>query len=115
MVKKWGPWTQAMLDKVREDVQGYFRVYYAELRRPVAEHEDADLPQWFKGELKIATSCCTDGVVVAHAPYDPESWTHHEREDSYTFNLAVENGVMFPVSALVQGGARSRIPRTGAS
>ena len=36
---RWGPWTQGMLNRMRYDVQSYFRAYYRELRRHIAEHD----------------------------------------------------------------------------
>ncbi len=50
MTWRSGPWDGGMLDRLRPEVEGYFRAYYAELRRLVAEHDDsADIPDWFRG------------------------------------------------------------------
>jgi hypothetical protein len=88
-----GPWDAGMLDRLRFEVESYFRAYYAELRRLVAEHDDrADIPEWFRGGRQIETDACTDGVVIAHTPYHPESRTYSAREDTYRFRLAVEHG-----------------------
>ncbi len=95
-----GPWSLGKLDQVRNDVDGYFRAYYAELRRLLTEHEGhADIPVWFRGGRQITTHACTDGVVIGHVPYEPELRTFPEREDSYEFTLAVERG--FSVVELV--------------
>ena len=75
-----------MLERLRMEVQDYFRVFYPELRRLMSEHEDADLPYWFGGGREIETYACTDGVAIVHVPYNPETLTFPEREDSFNFN-----------------------------
>lgn len=82
-----GLWSRELLDRLSSEVQEYFRAYYSELRRLTAEHEDADLPYWFWGGRQIVTSACTDGLVIAHSPYDVETHTFPEREDSFSFCL----------------------------
>jgi hypothetical protein len=86
-MKRWGPWTQGQLNRLRYEVRGYFRIYYSELRRLIASHEDAEFPYWFRGGREIHTSACTDGVLVTHSPYDVETLSFPEREDSFSFHL----------------------------
>lgn len=80
-----GPWNREILERLREEVEDYFRTFYPELRRLMAEHEDADLPYWFGGGREIRAEACTDGVLIAHVPYDPETMTFPVREDSFRF------------------------------
>jgi hypothetical protein len=97
-MRRWGPWTQGQINKVRYDVRGYFRAYYAELRRLITEHDkNTEIPRWFRGGRKITTSCCADGVFIDHTPYD---MTYPEREDSYEFLLPVDHGQMFLVGEM---------------
>lgn len=82
-------------------MRAYFETYYAALRELVSEHdEDADLPGWLKGGREISASPCTDGVVVVHVPYEKESQTYPERDDSYSF-YADPAGRGFSVGRLV--------------
>ncbi len=82
-------------------MRAYFETYYAALRELVSEHdEDADLPGWLKGGREISASLCTDGVVVVHVPYEKESQTYPERDDSYSF-YADPAGRGFSVGRLV--------------
>ncbi len=76
-----------MLDELRSGVEGYFRAYYSELRKHIAVHdpEFRVLPHWFKGGREVHTVACKDGVVVVHWPYDKETMTFPDREDSYRF------------------------------
>lgn len=109
-MKTWGPWTQGKLNKLRYDVRGYFRTYYAELRRLIAEYEEtADIPRWFNGGRQITTSCCGDGVVVVHEPYDLEAMAFPERDDSYNFHLAAEHGRLWSVGRRLYG-CRPKMP-----
>jgi hypothetical protein len=88
-----GPWNRAMLERLASEMQDYFETYYAELRRLVVENDDnADIPGWFRGGRAIYISACTDGVVAAHKPYDVETRTYPERENTYRFHLPVEHG-----------------------
>ncbi len=91
-MKRWGPWTQGQLNRLQYDVRGYFRAYYSELRRLMAEHEDADIPDWFGGGRQIDTCACTDGVAIIHSPFDLESMTYAERPDAYNFALSAVYG-----------------------
>jgi hypothetical protein len=105
------PWNKKMLDRLRSEVQDYFQAYYAELRRLIAEHDDsADIPGWFRGGREITTSACTDGVVVVHMPYDPESRAYPERADSYRFDLASARG--YSVRDLVRESYSLTFPDT---
>ena len=70
-MKRWGPWTQQVLDRLCAAVQGYFRAYYRELGNQVARHEEAGLvPHWLKGGRRIQVSGCADGVVIGHVYYE---------------------------------------------
>lgn len=91
-----------MLERLQMEVQDYFRAFYSELRRLMAEHEDADLPYWFAGGRQIVTSTCTDGVLIVHSPYDPETMTFPEWEDSFGFHLGPVNEGL-SVEELVRG------------
>ena len=84
--RKWGPWTQAQTEELRRDMRAYFETYYGALGELVAEHDEhADLPGWLKGGREITASLCADGVVVVHVPYERETQTYPERENSYSF------------------------------
>jgi hypothetical protein len=104
-----GPWDRAMLDRLRIEVQAYFRSYYEELRRLVAEFDNsADMPEWFRGGRIITTSACTDGGVIAHKPYEVETRPYPERPDSYRFHRPVEHG--YSVGELVRERLRPAFP-----
>ena len=93
MTWRSGPWNREMLERLASELQDYFETYYAELRRLVVENgESADIPGWFRGGRIIYTSACTDGVVAAHKPYDVETRTYPEVENTYRFHLPVEHG-----------------------
>jgi hypothetical protein len=78
-----------MLDRLRHDIEEYYSAYHSELRKQIAEHdpEFQVLPHWLKGGRKVVTICCEDGVVVVHLPYEPDTMTFLDREDSYDFYL----------------------------
>lgn len=103
MGSRWGPWTQGKLNKLRYDIQGYFRAYYSGLRMHVTAH-DPDfrvLPLWFKGGRRIQAQGCADGVMVVHRPYDEMTRTFPDREDSYEFFLTPEAPVREAVARMV--------------
>ncbi len=116
MTSSAGPWNREILERLREEVEDYFRAFYPELRRLMAEHEDADLPYWFGGGREIRTSACTDGVLIAHVPYEPETMTFPEREDSFRFyqgaalvGLSVEDLVRDSCSPSYPDGSRMEV------
>lgn len=79
--------SKAVLNKLQYDVQGYFRAYYHELRKQLAEHPEAELPRWFEGGRRIETRVCRDGIVIAHLPYDEDSTTFPGEEGSFAFYI----------------------------
>jgi hypothetical protein len=87
-------------------------VLFTELRRLIAAHDEtADIPNYFRGGGgKITTSFCADGVVVVHMPYDPDSMTFPEREDTYDFWVAAERGRLFLVGDSVHRNYNMKIP-----
>jgi hypothetical protein len=102
-MKKWGPWTQGKLNKLRYDIEGYFRAYYSELRKHIVEH-DPDfqvLPLWFKGGREIQSQACSDGVMVVHRPYDEMSRTFTDRPDSYKGFLTPDEPVKTAVTRMI--------------
>ena len=110
------PWDHETLERLRGEVQDYFRVFYPELRRLMAEHEDADLPYWFAGGREIVTSACTNGVLIVHSPYVAETLTFSEREDSFRFllgaareGLSVEDLVRDTYSITFPDGSRKEV------
>jgi hypothetical protein len=68
-----------------------------------AKHADTELPPWLKGGREIRTNVCSDGVVVVHVPYDLESRTQSEREDSYKFEILTGHSRMLSVGEVVHG------------
>lgn len=108
--RRWGPWTQTQTAELRRDVRTYFETYYAALRDLVVEHDEAaDLPGWLKGGREITASLCTDGVVVVHVPYERESQTYPERENSYSFN-AVPTKTGYSAGRLVHENYATEVP-----
>lgn len=84
-----GYWTNARINRLRYDVKRFFRAYYSEVRRQIAEAPDAEaIPPWFRGGRRIEITLCADGIVVGHRPYDEEAPTFPNGEDAYTFALA---------------------------
>ncbi len=87
--RRGGPWTRVQLEERRRGMLAYFRTCYDALGKLVSEHDEAaDLPGWLKGGREIAASLCTDGVVVVHVPYERDTQSYPEREDSYSFHAA---------------------------
>jgi hypothetical protein len=76
---------EAQKNRFVHEVKKFFRAYYKELRKQIVMHPDANLPRWFKGGRRIITNVCNDGVVIVHRPYDEESQTFPDRDDSYIF------------------------------
>lgn len=92
-----------MLNRMHYDIQGYFRAYYRELRKQITER-DPDfqvLPHWFKGGRRIHAQGCADGVMVVHRPYDEESHTFPDREDSFEFFLTPDDLVKDAVARMI--------------
>lgn len=103
MAERWGPWTQGKLNKLRYDIQRYFRAYYSELRGHVAAHDPdfQTLPPWFKGGRQVQTQACADGVIVVHRPFDEQTRTFPDREYSYSFSLTPDSPVKEAVARMV--------------
>ncbi len=87
MGRTYGPWTAEKRNRLANDVQRYFRVYYRELSNRVRAHDRGPgpvLPHWLRGGRRIEVSGCADGVVIAHNYHrdadrmDPASRTDNE-------------------------------------
>jgi hypothetical protein len=73
-------------------VQGYFRAYYSELRKQIAQH-DPDfrvLPQWLRGGRRIEVHACLDGVIILHYPLDEN---YSEGTDVYDYRVDTSDQV----------------------
>lgn len=89
MDRDLGPWNDhAKLARVTDDIEGYFRVYYRELRNRVEAHDRENgpvLPHWLRGGRLIQVSACADGVVVVHNYHNQNDHQDTSRTD-YEFD-----------------------------